>query len=581
VGSPEESGSTPIQVLVVETIDHLGRHLEQDLRARGVEVTLATNITDAVRTLRGVGADLTVLGVPIPGIDSVACCAALKEGAAPPPLILLDATGQAADLEVSLPRGMRPDALLPRPVDSTKLLLEIHEILERVSVSGMDAPPGGLHISLPEILIDLGERAETGILDIRADGVCTSIHLHRGNPVFAEGGSLHDTLGRLLLRRGEIGESEYVRVIERMTERLVDNEPLRMGEVLVELGMLTPNEVYDALVQQVSEKIIACFRWTSFTHSFHPLETVPEEILAFEVPSLEALLLAGLKAHFGPGRVELLLRPHSNRYPVLRMGAAETGNRFQMNPAEQKFLLELRGERTVAQLQQHSSLDAAHAGQVLAALVVAREVALKETPSAAKPAKPDRSSSKPRTPSAPARATGTAEATGSQHHDLQRRRRDPLGQLSSRLEKMPGFKTPTQPVDERQAKLEAERTFRGGMVLLLQNMLPGAHREFVRASELQPSEPEYRMYEAWVSYLTTREEEGRTLARAKASACANRVLQDHRESSRAHSILGQLAQSTGELEAAERHFRMALRYDPDDLDAQRGLRLLSNRRPPS
>jgi CheY-like chemotaxis protein len=578
VESPEESGSTSIQVLVVETIDHLGRHLERDLRARGVEVRLATNITDAVRSLRSVGADLTVLGVPIPGIDSVACCAALKEGAAPPPLILLDATGQASDLEVSLPRGMRPDALLPRPVDSTKLLLEIHEILERVSLSDMDAPAGGLHISLPEILIDLGERAETGILDIRAEGVCTSIHLHRGNPVFAEGGSLHDTLGRLLLRRGEIGESEYVQVIERMTERLVDNEPLRMGEALVELGILTPNEVYDALVQQVSEKIIACFHWTSFSHSFHPLETVSEEILAFEVPSLEALLLGGLKAHFGPGRVELLLRPHSSRYPELRMGAAETGNRFQMNPTEQKFLLELRGDRTVAQLQQHSSLDAAHAGQVLAALVVAREVVLKETPSAAKPAKPNRSPSRP---SAPARATGTAEARGSQHGDLQRMRRGSLGQLSGRLQKMPGFKTPAQPADERQAKLEAERAFRGGMVLLLQNMLPGAHREFVRAAELQPSEPEYRMYEAWVGYLTTREEEARTLARAKASACANRVLQDHRESSRAHSILGQLAQSTGEFEAADRHFRMALRYDPDDLDAHRGLRLLSKRRPAS
>jgi tetratricopeptide (TPR) repeat protein len=144
---------------------------------------------------------------------------------------------------------------------------------------------------------------------------------------------------------------------------------------------------------------------------------------------------------------------------------------------------------------------------------------------------------------------------------------------------MPGFKTPTQPADERQAKLEAERAFRSGMVLLLQNMLPGAHREFVRAAELQPSEPEYRMYEAWGSYLTAREEEARTLARAKASACANRLLQDHRESSRAHSILGQLAQSTGEFEAADRHFRMALRYDPDDLDAQRGLRLLSKRRP--
>ena len=140
-------------------------------------------------------------------------------------------------------------------------------------------------------------------------------------------------------------------------------------------------------------------------------------------------------------------------------------------------------------------------------------------------------------------------------------------------------KTPTRPSDELQPKLEAERAFRSGMVLLLQNMLPGAEREFVRAAELQPGEPEYRMYEAWVGYLTARGEEKQTLARAKAQACASRVLQDHKESSRAHSILGQLANSRGELDAADRHFRMALRYDPNDRDAQRGLRLLVKRKP--
>jgi len=575
--SPEQPGSTSIQVLLVEADDHLARRLERDLSARGVAVTRAASVIDAIQTLRSRGTDLTVLGVPLAGLDPVACCAALKEGAAPPPLVLLDATGQAEKLEASLPRGMRPDAVLPRPVEGTKLLLEIHEILERVSVGDGDAPEGGLHLSLPEILVDLGERAETGILEIRSEGVCTSIHLNRGSPVFAEGGALHDTLGRLLLRRGEISEGEYVRVIERMTERLVDNEPLRMGEVLVELGLLTPNDVYDALVQQVSEKIIACFRWPRFSYSFHPLESVSEEILAYEVPSLEALLLAGLKAHFGPGRIELLVRPHASRYPALRAGAVETGNRFQMNPAEQKFLLEIGGDRTVAELQRNSCLDTAHAGQVLSALLVTREVVLKEAPSAAHA---EHETSQPRTPRPPSRATAASEARGARRHPPERAPHGALGQLSDRLRKMPAAKAPARPPAEHQTRLEAERAFRSGMTLLRQNMIPGAQRELARAAELQPNEPEYRMYEAWISYLGARGEEERTLARAKAQACASRLLQDRKESPRAHSILGQLAQSRGELEAAERHFRTALRCDPDDRDAQRGLRLLSKRRPP-
>jgi tetratricopeptide (TPR) repeat protein len=155
-----------------------------------------------------------------------------------------------------------------------------------------------------------------------------------------------------------------------------------------------------------------------------------------------------------------------------------------------------------------------------------------------------------------------------------------LAQLSVKLRKMPIAKAPARPPAEHQARLEAERAFRSGNTLLTQNMMPGAQREFARAAELQPNEPEYRMYEAWLSYLGARGEEERTLARAKAQACASRLLQNRKESHRAHSILGQLAHSRGEQEAAERHFRTALRYDPDDRDAQRGLRLLSKRRPP-
>jgi uncharacterized protein HemY len=87
------------------------------------------------------------------------------------------------------------------------------------------------------------------------------------------------------------------------------------------------------------------------------------------------------------------------------------------------------------------------------------------------------------------------------------------------------------------------------------------------------------MYEAWVAHLVARGKDEKTLTRAKAHACATRLLQEDRESAKAHAILGQLARANGELDAADRHFRVALRYDPQDRDAQRGLRLLSKRRP--
>jgi hypothetical protein len=238
--------------------------------------------------------------------------------------------------------------------------------LERGAQEPVPAPGG---VSLAELLVALRARGESGVLEVRADAVCTRIALRAGSPVFAEGGSLRETLGRMLLRHGSLSEADYVRVIERMTERLMESETTRMGEVLVELGLLTPAEVFEALSTQVREKIVSCFRWQRFEHAFHPSD-LSDELLAVPCPPLETLLLAGLRAHFGPDRLEPLLAPHAGRRPVLRAGIGELAERFQLAPAEQRFARALDGARTVAQLRTAGVLDEVHAAQVLAALLL-------------------------------------------------------------------------------------------------------------------------------------------------------------------------------------------------------------------
>jgi cytochrome c-type biogenesis protein CcmH/NrfG len=133
-------------------------------------------------------------------------------------------------------------------------------------------------------------------------------------------------------------------------------------------------------------------------------------------------------------------------------------------------------------------------------------------------------------------------------------------------------------LDPKAAALEAERAFRQGLALLQQSALPGALRAFGRACALRGEEPEYRMYEAWTEVLAARDDEIRAIARAKAAACAQRLLARDTDSVRAHAILGQIAIANGDLDRAEQHFRAALRRQPEDRDALRGLRLIERRR---
>ncbi|HEX2483658.1 MAG TPA: DUF4388 domain-containing protein, partial [Myxococcota bacterium] len=254
-----------VRILVVAELADGERAQLDALALRGFRVAALRDPLAALHTLRRDGADVVVLGLPLAGADPVAVCAALKEGPEPPALLLADASGQAPALAAALPEGRGPDAAAPRPLDAAKLALAIHECLR----AGESEDAGACGVSLAELLVDRKRARASEVIELRAAGVCTAIHLREGDPIFAEGGSLQETLGRQLVRRGELSHDEYARVVARMTEAVIQHQSLRLGEVLVELGLLSPAEVYDALALQVREKIVACFQWERFGYDVH------------------------------------------------------------------------------------------------------------------------------------------------------------------------------------------------------------------------------------------------------------------------------------------------------------------------
>ena len=79
--------------------------------------------------------------------------------------------------------------------------------------------------------------------------------------MFAAGGTVGDSLGRILVDEGVISEHEYGEAIRVMTATLVDDEQTRLGEVLVGLGYLTHEGVQRALERQMRRKIMRCLMW--------------------------------------------------------------------------------------------------------------------------------------------------------------------------------------------------------------------------------------------------------------------------------------------------------------------------------
>ncbi len=594
-----------LRILLVGFKDAVAEHTIAELLARGVHARVVVDPMEAIWVARSGAAEVVCLQLPLAGADPAGLCATLKEGPAPPAVLLVDLRREAASIVNSLPEELRPDGVIDAPLDAARLLVALGPMLGS-SLAGVDSRSAA-GPAVAELLIELKDRRETGVLEVRAEGVRTDVHVHQGDPVLAEGGTIRETLGRLLLRRGALRDEDYVRVIQRMTESLVEHEPLRMGEALVELGLLSPVEVYQALVTQVQDKVVACFQWEHTDLEFRPVEEMSPQMTAFRCAPAEELVLRGVRSHYDLARVDQILELERSRYPALKEDVASLAERWHLSRAEQRFLRGATGERTLDDLLQNLDLDALHASQVLAALLIGRAFVLHEKPvssatrlrgqtplgSATQPPRTARTAapaqggaSRATTPAPPPKsvvsaAPASAPATASAGHEATRPApgigaADALRQLRNKLERS---QKPNAAVrSQKQADLTAEQSFQRGRQLLRQGMPAGALKELERALALRGDELEYQLYEAWAQSLAASDGTHRTLARARVRQIALRLTRQSKGHPKAHTILGQLLIEEGETEAAEKHFRTAVQSDPTELDAARGLRLLAMRK---
>lgn len=97
------------------------------------------------------------------------------------------------------------------------------------------------------------------------------------------------------------------------------------------------------------------------------------------------------------------------------------------------------------------------------------------------------------------------------------------------------------------------------------------------ALEHQPDSVEFSLYSAWADYQLASTDEKRERMRDGLESEARAATRKVREFGFGHYIMGQVRLAKGEHESALKSFAAAARFDPDNLDAVRYLRLLRSR----
>ncbi len=145
------------------------------------------------------------------------------------------------------------------------------------------------NIALPEVLNFLAVTTKTGRLSLtRRDGQGLIV-LRRGRIIYAASSSVRITLGNIMVCRGVINESVLFEALERQH---FSQEEKRLGEVLVEMGQVSPEDVEEVVRYQIGLVLTELCQWTNGFFKFDAVE-IPESG-EFEVDAQDFVATEGL-----------------------------------------------------------------------------------------------------------------------------------------------------------------------------------------------------------------------------------------------------------------------------------------------
>jgi len=221
----------------------------------------------------------------------------------------------------------------------------------RTGVEGSGAGLGLREFPLQKILIALHDANKTGTLAVRTPGFIKKIYLDKGEVVFAASNWKDDRLGEVLLKAGKITLQQYeesVRVL-KMTGR-------KQGTVLVELGYLSPKDLFWWVKYQVKEAIYSLFPLEYAEYGFVEGEVPQKEILTLKI-HLGSLIYEGLKRIDNFTRIKKELPDF--RYPLsINIGTSSLFEGIELDSLQKSIFSLIDGKRSIIELVDHASADA-------------------------------------------------------------------------------------------------------------------------------------------------------------------------------------------------------------------------------
>jgi tetratricopeptide (TPR) repeat protein len=198
-------------------------------------------------------------------------------------------------------------------------------------------------IGLPKLLAFLNKQRRTGTLILRRPAFTKKVYLLKGDAIFASSTYEDDRLGEMLIKAGKITMEQYDESV-----RLLKKTRKRQGAILVDLGYITPKDLFWGVKYQVREIIYSIFLLDDAEYEFVEGEIPEDEVITLKL-SMGNLIYEGVKRIDNWTRIRNEL-PGTDAVVRLSSDPVSLFQDVELAPQDRKLLSEIDGVKTVKEV---------------------------------------------------------------------------------------------------------------------------------------------------------------------------------------------------------------------------------------
>src|ERR671914_170293 len=215
--------------------------------------------------------------------------------------------------------------------------------------------------TLPDIFRLMSLAKKTGALEVQRSAGSGKVYFRDGEVYFAESSLTRTPLGQKLVQSGVITETQLMKALDIHKEK-----GQRLGDVLVAENLVDQEHLLEAVRSQIEDAAFDLLRWERGEFAWEAGQGIEPEVPI--MVSVENLIM---EASRRLDELEVILRKIPSQDAVLGMAAAPPVGAVEINitPEEWRILVQVNGQRSVAEIGQSIGIDTLEAMKSLYGMV--------------------------------------------------------------------------------------------------------------------------------------------------------------------------------------------------------------------